>query len=196
MKFQISNSNWEAFNTDYVQNDMTRLINGNCSNGKIYIGDNRERYVLGEIGRGNLFCIGVNPSTADTEKDDQTISVVRNAAKNNGYDGWIMLNLYPERQKEIDNLSKVPDKTLIHRNEIIVKSLLKYYSDAPVWAAWGSNIEKRGYLKECFFGFSEIFKGRVWLSCAGSFRHPHHPLYVKTDKLIRFDIDSYCQSLM
>ena len=62
-----------------------------------YIGDDEVRYVLGQPGKNNLLVIGVNPSTATPDEPDPTIKKVMKITEDNGYDGWIMVNLYPQR---------------------------------------------------------------------------------------------------
>ncbi len=58
---------------------------------------NSHRYILGEKGDRILACIGVNPSTAYPENLDPTLNSVKNIALHNGFDGWVMYNLYPQR---------------------------------------------------------------------------------------------------
>lgn len=59
--------------------------------------DDTARFMLGEVGENPIICLGINPSTANDEKDDSTISKIRKIASENNCDGWIMLNLYPQR---------------------------------------------------------------------------------------------------
>lgn len=59
--------------------------------------DNSSRFVLGEPGSNSLVCVGVNPSTATPEKLDNTLRTVKKLSAVHGFDGWIMLNLYPQR---------------------------------------------------------------------------------------------------
>ena len=65
-----------------------------------------------------------------------------------------------------------------------------------VWAAWGTIIEKRPYLKDCvreMVSIGEAFNAQ-WL-CAGKRSkkgHPHHPLYLRKDEKIKpFDVAAY-----
>ena len=59
--------------------------------------DNSARYILGEAGRKPLVCVGINPSTAEPNNLDRTLTNVRRFSELNGYDGWLMLNVYPQR---------------------------------------------------------------------------------------------------
>ena len=52
------------------------------------------RYVLGRVGRHPLVCIGINPSTAQPGALDPTLKSVERLANANGFDSWIMFNVY------------------------------------------------------------------------------------------------------
>ena len=42
--------------------------------------DDTARFMLGEVGENPIICFGINPSTANDEKDDPTISKIRKIA--------------------------------------------------------------------------------------------------------------------
>lgn len=66
-------------------------------------------------------------------------------AELNGYDSFLMLNIYPLRSTNPALLPKSPDLDLMKSNlEHIAKALAT--NDSPIWAAWGAFIEKRDYL--------------------------------------------------
>ena len=61
-------------------------------------GDNdKVRYVLRKDGDRPLVVVGLNPSTANEAKADATMTRVMGIAERNGFDSFIMLNLYPQR---------------------------------------------------------------------------------------------------
>lgn len=172
-----------------------------CPKGHIYIGEEglgKERYALGELGKKNMICFGINPSTAMPGDDDPTIKRVRKLATRLGCDGWIMLNMYPIRQTDPNQLTKKPDEFAIKKNEMIVKGILERYYDSPIWAAWGTNIDKYDYLKELLVNNVDMFKDREWY-CRGKCSkagHPHHPLYVADkEEFTKFDVIGYCERL-
>ena len=165
----------------------------------IYVpkGDYKDvRYVLGEKGNNPVICIGINPSTATPEEPDNTIKSVKRIAKYNGYDGWIMLNVYPLRETDPKKLPKdfLEEKIEINKKE--VEKIIKDYSDADIWCAWGTAIEKREYLKSALKEMLTILaKGNnnnfKCIACTKN-GHPRHPLYAKTEtKLQSFDIKNY-----
>ena len=55
------------------------------------------RYILGTIGRKPLICIGINPSTAEPDHLDNTLKSVERIALGNGFDSFIMFNVYAQR---------------------------------------------------------------------------------------------------
>ena len=78
--------------------------------------------------------------------------------------------------------------------------VLSISENPGVWAAWGTIIEKRPYLRQCLLDMLEIGDayGANWY-CAGKVSkkgHPHHPLYLRKDEKIRpFDTETYLYSL-
>lgn len=100
--------------------------------GWIYIGDDEERYILGQPGNRNLLIFGINPSTASPGDNniDPTIRKVRKIAENDGFDGWIMVNIYPQRATDPKDLPKEANKELLAKNtdevqEGIAQNMLK-----------------------------------------------------------------------
>lgn len=62
--------------------------------------DDQWRYTLGQSGKRPLLTIGLNPSTATQEKADPTVARVERIAKDKGFNGFVMLNLYPVRKTD------------------------------------------------------------------------------------------------
>ena len=52
------------------------------------------RYILGTRGKKPLICIGINPSTARPDALDNTLKSVERIALGNGFDSFIMFNVY------------------------------------------------------------------------------------------------------
>ncbi len=155
------------------------------------------RYILGTRGRHPLICVGINPSTAEPDRLDPTLQSAQRIALSNGYDSFLMFNVYAQRATRPDDMERVPNEWLHRENMKAFDYLLSLGDSVPaVWAAWGSIIEKRRYLPGCVADMLEIAGRRhaVWyhagpLSKAG---HPHHPLYLRADtKLEPFDTGAY-----
>ena len=158
------------------------------------------RYLLGTRGKNPLICIGINPSTARPDALDNTLKSVERIPLGNGYDSFLMFNVYAQRATSPDDMEKVYNPAL-HRENLEAFRYILSISDKPaVWAAWGAIIEKRTYLPDCVRDLvhaGEAF-GASWY-CAGAITkkgHPHHPLYLRKDeKLKPFDVNSYLDKL-
>ena len=158
------------------------------------------RYILGTRGQKPLICIGINPSTAQPDDLDNTLKSVQRIALGNGYDSFLMFNVYAQRATDPDAMEKVCNP-LLHRENMEAFRYVLSLSDSPaIWAAWGAVIEKRGYLKDCLRDMLDIGRkyGAQWY-CAGSITkkgHPHHPLYLRKDEKLRpFDVEHYLGSI-
>ncbi len=154
------------------------------------------RYILGTRGKHPLICIGINPSTAAPEDLDNTLKSVERIAFHNGYDSFMMLNLYPQRATDPDDMEKDLNKELLEDNVKALTYLLENSDEPAIWAAWGAIIEKRSYLFDCLAALVEKSKEYhvKWYTCGKRSvkGHPHHPLYLKKDSLLEeFDAEKY-----
>ena len=158
------------------------------------------RYILGTRGENPLICIGINPSTAKPDDLDNTLKSVERIALGNGFDSFIMFNVYAQRATDPDAMETVCNVSLHRENLEAFRYVLSISKKPAVWAAWGTIIEKRAYLKDCLRDMLELGEqyGAKWY-CAGSISkkgHPHHPLYLKKDEQIKeFDIQTYLHQL-
>ena len=158
------------------------------------------RYILGTRGKNPLICIGINPSTAKPDALDNTLKSVERIALGNGFDSFIMFNVYAQRATSPDDMEKTCNTALHRENLEAFRYVLSIGENPTVWAAWGTIIEKRDYLKSCvqdMIAAGEEY-GAKWV-CAGKCSkkgHPHHPLYLRKDELIRpFDVAAYLESI-
>ncbi len=158
------------------------------------------RYILGTRGEKPLICIGINPSTARPDALDNTLKSVERIALHNGFDSFLMFNVYAQRATSPDDMERVCNEDL-HRENMEAFRYVLGLSEAPaVWAAWGAIIEKRDYLPRCLrdmLAAGEEYGAR-WF-CAGAISkkgHPHHPLYLRKDEILRpFDVAGYLECL-
>lgn len=158
------------------------------------------RYILGTRGENPLICIGINPSTAKPDALDNTLKSVERIALGNGFDSFIMFNVYAQRATSPDDMECVCNETLHRENLEAFRYVLSISQRPAVWAAWGAIIEKRSYLPDCVRDMVRAGQdyGACWY-CAGAVTkkgHPHHPLYLRKDEKIRpFDVEAYLDSL-
>ncbi len=157
------------------------------------------RYILGTNGEKPLICIGINPSTAEPDRLDPTLKSVERIALQNGFDSFIMFNVYAQRATSPDDMERTVNTRLHEENMRAFEYVLSLSKAPTVWAAWGNIIEKRAYLFTCLEDM--IALGRQyhaeWVSAGKrSVRgHPHHPLYLRKDSpLEAFDVETYLQS--
>ena len=144
--------------------------------------DRKYRYVLSRIwdeSKPMVVIIGLNPSTADEKDDDNTITKCINFAKQWGYGGLYMLNLFAFLATSPSDMFNA-DSPIGDENDKYIQMYSKL-SDKVI-CAWGndgnfknrsqyilSNIENKFYLK---------------LNKSGE---PAHPLYLSKDLIpIRF----------
>ena len=158
------------------------------------------RYILGTRGRNPLICIGINPSTAKPDDLDNTLKSVERIAHGNGFDSFIMFNVYAQRSTDPDAMEKTCNQALHRENLEAFRYVLSISENPSVWAAWGTIIEKRDYLPDCVRDMVAVGQslGATWY-CAGKrskIGHPHHPLYLRKDEKIQpFDVETYLASL-
>ncbi|MCR5353419.1 MAG: DUF1643 domain-containing protein [Clostridiales bacterium] len=168
----------------------------------IYVPDRYEeyRYILGTRGKNPLICIGINPSTAEPDNLDNTLKSGQRISMHNGYDSFIMFNVYAQRATNPDDMEKNLNELLHAENmkafEYVLKQIKSGGKSPSVWASWGAIIEKRDYLFGCLSDMAKIGKkyGASWYSSGKISKkgHPHHPLYLPKDsKIDLFDIDAY-----
>ncbi len=160
------------------------------------------RYVLGTRGIHPLLCIGINPSTAAPDALDNTLKSVQRIATANGFDSFLMFNVYAQRATSPDDMERDVNPVLHEQNMKAFAHMLTLSGGRmpTVWAAWGNLIEKRPYLPLCVLDMIAIGKahGAAWFTAGSRSKkgHPHHPLYLKADSALDpFDVESYINGL-
>ena len=156
------------------------------------------RYILGTRGNRPIIVIGLNPSTATPERPDPTIKRVMAIAKRNGYDSFIMLNLYAQRATQPEDLDEDCNCVLHTENLKALRWALAYTKKqypndvVPVWCAWGNLVERRRYLARCWNDMLDVLHAEqnellcISITKAG---HPIHPLYQKnSSQLIKWEL--------
>lgn len=75
------------------------------------------RYILGTRGRKPLICMGINPSTAAPDALDPTLQSAQRIALSNGYDSFLMFNVYAQRATRPTTWSEVVTRCSMRRTE-------------------------------------------------------------------------------
>ena len=81
-----------------------------------------------------------------------------------------------------------------------ISEYISRYNKVDVWAAWGTLIRKRRYLRNTLRDIAEALEGvrTRWVKIGNVSKdgHPHHPLYLsRKSKIETFDIDGYLRGL-
>lgn len=159
------------------------------------------RYILGTRGEKPLICIGINPSTAAPGALDNTLKSVERIALNNGFDSFIMFNVYAERATLPSDMDIECNAYLHRENMKAFEYILRRTPTCALWAAWGTIIEQRAYLRDCVRDMISIAQscGAKWYTAGKRSKkgHPHHPLYLrKNSPLEAFDVCEYVDSVI
>lgn len=135
--------------------------------------DGKHRFMLSRTWAGvddsnHLVVIGLNPSTADGTDDDPTIRRVMRFAKDNGYDGIIMLNLF-------STVSTDPDGATLESTRVNEDELGDWATSTnDVLFAWGGHKSAAKRQEEVI----RMFPNAMCLGRTAS-GAPKHPLYLK-----------------
>lgn len=147
----------------------------------IYQNDRNDkwRYTLGKAGKNPLLTIGLNPSTATQEKADTTVAKAEQVALNNGYDGFVMLNLYPVRATDYRKLPATVNLEAFTKNLDAIEAVVKAQAKPVIWVAWGTSIEHHSFFTEArdqLFSRLSRYKAK-WLHFGDltADGHPRHP---------------------
>ena len=156
------------------------------------------RYILGMRGERPLIVIGVNPSTAAPDALDPTLQSVERIAHSNGYDSFLMLNVYAQRATTPDDMERECNSALHAENRKAFRYLLGLTASPAVWCAWGNVIDRRPYLLDCARDLCAdgAEAGARWFIAGKPLKsgHPHHPLYLRHDTpLAECDLAAYLE---
>lgn len=156
--------------------------------------DGASRFVLGVVGTNPLICFGINPSTAKPGALDPPVTRVRNFAAAHGYDGWTMLNVYPQISTDPAGMHRRHDPQLKATNERHIAAAIQGHP--TLLAAWGTNMTRRPCLSELLRHILKLTdsSGARWLSLGKPLQdgHPPHPSRLaNATPLVPFDMSSY-----
>lgn len=147
--------------------------------------DRKYRYALWRIWdetKPLVMCIGLNPSTANEDKNDPTITKLEKIMRHNGYGGFYMMNLFPLVSADPKVLVEFYDDTQSHDTEDMenMRWLLDIKRKCKdVVFAWGGfkEAEQRAKSVIGYFKLALCLK----INNNGS---PKHPLYCKDDSAL------------
>ena len=146
------------------------------------------RYKLWRIWDDSLpkaMCIGLNPSKANSDKDDPTINNLRRILSGLGYGGFYMTNLFAWISSKPEDLLTCDDP--VGNNDLVLKEVESICDE--VILCWGNFKQAENRIKEVLPSYPNA-------KCFGFNKNgsPFHPLAlmyngtVKTAKLINYKI--------
>lgn len=142
------------------------------------------RYKLWRIWDASLplaMCIGLNPSTANANKNDNTISILINVLGQLGYGGFYMMNLFAFISSKPEDLLTCDDPLGDNENKLAeVESICK-----DVIACWGNFTQAQDRIKQVLPRYPNAL-------CFGFNKNgtPFHPRALSYKKML------YCPELM
>ncbi|MDE5740083.1 MAG: DUF1643 domain-containing protein [Bacteroidaceae bacterium] len=147
------------------------------------------RFVLKQNGKNPLVVLGLNPSTTDANDSDTTMRRIMGYVERNGFDSFIMLNLYPQRATNSNLLDLELDEGKHMANLDMMKKVLDGMSKPTILLAYGDKIRVRRYLRHCLKDIIAVLErydpSYVKIGAmtnAGNPRHPSRgPYYELTD---------------
>lgn len=159
------------------------------------------RYVLMSEGTNTLVAIGINPSIANEIEPDNTVKRIMGFAEGNGYDSFLMLNIYPQRSTDFSGVHKDRDDKLHRSNLKEIKKALEPLDHLDILLAFGTYFAKRSYFGDCFRDIVEVIhslnKPVRWFQIGELTKHgyPRHPLFSSYACGFKpFDIDRFLSS--
>lgn len=165
-------------------NNMIEETNGHNSviRKRAYFSECKDyRYFLSRswppYGDSKVTFVMLNPSTADASVDDPTIKRCMNFAKDWGYEGIFVLNLYALRSAYPSALWKIDDP-VGPDNDIILRKILE--SSTSVVCAWGNRADPERVSE--FVSLADDLA--LTLRCLGTVHNgmPVHPLYIPRNR--------------
>lgn len=146
------------------------------------------RFVLAKKGANRLIVIGFNPSTATEAHPDNTMQSVLRIATFNGYDGFIMMNVYPLRSTSPQDLPREIDGELHAANLRVIAQTLRENPTADILLAYGNLITLRDYTRRCARDIIELIKQEKRnVKCIKVLKtgFPQHPLYASSRSVLQ-----------
>jgi len=148
----------------------------NNSRGAVFSDCRNYRYVLWRIWDNELpliMCIGLNPSTANSDSDDPTIQNLTKMLKRLGYGGFYMTNLFAIISSKPEILSTCKDP--LGKNDIYLAKTRMQCKD--VLFCWGMfpQAKERGAVVSQMFNNPKCFG----INANGSPFHPRALTYIK-----------------
>jgi hypothetical protein len=124
-----------------------------------------------------LCWVMLNPSTADEQHNDPTISRCVGFAKRWGFGSMKVVNAFAYRATDSNELKRVRDPIGRQADEYIQEALASADKVVVAWGNWGTLLDRHLALNEM------LSSSDLDVSCFGitNLKQPKHPLYLRND---------------
>jgi len=141
--------------------------------GALFFDDRRYRYALWrcwDTDNSPAMFIGLNPSTADEHFDDATIRRCKRFAKDLGYGGLVMANLFALRSTDPQTMLNHNDPIGLHNDKYLMELSRSAGLVIAAWGNHGLHLDRAAAVESLF----------PKLYCLGTPKkgQPKHPLYL------------------
>lgn len=152
----------------------------------IFSSDRKYRYVLKhswidmfDTKEKAIVWIALNPSTADENKLDPTLTRIRNFSSDNGFNTFYMLNLFAYRATNPKDMLLQEDPIGIDNNYWINKICHENKIVVCSWGVLGNHLNRQNevlnMINDCDLRYLELSKNNI----------PKHPLYLKSNSTLK-----------
>lgn len=151
---------------------------GTAESGAIFTECTKYRPLLWRIWEPNehyMAFIGLNPSTADENKLDPTVTRCRNYAKSWGYGGFYMLNIFDYRSTDPFAMKALEVPNSDHNDRYILETCKKSKKVVCCWGNHGAHMDRGDAVRQ-MLDANQIDKYAFALNKSGA---PKHPLYLR-----------------
>ena len=154
--------------------------------GAIFSSDRRYRYVLWRVWNVNkpkIAFIMLNPSIADEVRDDPTQRRCRRFAKDWGFGGYTVGNLFAYVSTDPKKLKTITDPIGPDNNIHLTKIRNTHDLTVVAWGKWGYLLNRGNEVTQMLLGFEDSKGNLKGLWCMGQNLDgtPKHPLYLKAN---------------
>ena len=133
------------------------------------------------FGERLIMWIGLNPSTADENQLDPTLTRIARFSEREGMDGFWMANLFGLRTPYPKEMMAAPDPNGSGNDASLLEGAARCERIVAAWGVSGVYQDRADAVVKLLAGYD------LW--CVGTTKdgHPRHPLYVKADQpLVRW----------
>lgn len=124
--------------------------------------------------------VGLNPSTADAETDDQTVRKWRGFSERWGYGGYVAVNVFPYRSRHPKDLAKAPLLEAVRQENVRkIGEQIRLREIVEAVVCWGNETKAPEKLRRWFPMTEDFLRNQPCeVKCFGRTKRgdPKHPL--------------------